>query len=70
MGNTNYTHKGQTGVPTAQNNGMLFNLIYTRTDGPWVVTGYGQYSQRRRATELGSLDFSLLRRLGQLDLHG
>lgn len=32
-------------TPVLQNNGGIFNLIYTHTEGPWVVTPYFQYTR-------------------------
>ena len=31
-------------TPIAQNNGTIWNLIWTHTDGPWVVVPYLQYT--------------------------
>lgn len=31
-------------TPPEQNNGSIFNLIYTHTHGPWTITPYIQYS--------------------------
>jgi hypothetical protein len=31
-------------TPLAQNNSSIYNLIYTHTNGPWIVTPYLQYT--------------------------
>jgi len=31
-------------TPFLQNNGSIYNIIYTHTDGPWVISPYFQYS--------------------------
>ena len=51
MGRTGY---GTTfATPTAQNNGSIYNVIYTHTDGPWVISPYFQYQQIGSDVKLG-----------------
>lgn len=42
-GNVGHTDYATTATPLLQNNGSIFNLIYTRTDGPLTVSPYFQY---------------------------
>ena len=41
-------------TPLLQNNGGLFNLMYTHTEGPWVVTPYFQYTRASAITVSGT----------------
>lgn len=41
MGRTDYALSA---TPLLQNNGSIYNIIYTHTDGPWVISPYFQYS--------------------------
>lgn len=43
-GNTGHTGYSSFTAPLAQNNGDIFNLIYTWTSGPWTVSPYVQYA--------------------------
>jgi putative OmpL-like beta-barrel porin-2 len=43
-GNTGRTGYATFTAPLAQNNGDIFNLIYTWTSGPWTVSPYVQYA--------------------------
>lgn len=43
-GNTGHTGYASFTTPLAQNNGDIFNLIYTWTSGPWTVSPYVQYA--------------------------
>jgi hypothetical protein len=43
-GNTGHTGYSSFTAPLAQNNGDIFNLIYTWTSGPWTVSPYIQYA--------------------------
>jgi hypothetical protein len=45
-GNMGHTFYSPTvfGTPIPQNNGSIYDLIYTHTSGPWVVSPYVQYS--------------------------
>lgn len=40
-------------TPLAQNNGDVFNLMWTHTEGPWVVTPYLQYSRVPKSASVG-----------------
>lgn len=40
-------------TPIAQNNGSIYNLIWTHTDGPWVISPYLQYSTTPKDPSLG-----------------
>lgn len=37
-------------TPIEQNNGDIFNLIYTHTSGPWTITPYLQYNNAPRTS--------------------
>ena len=43
-GNTGHTGYSSFTSPLAQNNGEIFNLIYSWTSGPWTVSPYVQYA--------------------------
>lgn len=43
-GNLSHTDYATSATPFFQNNGSLFNLIYTHTDGPLTVSPYLQYN--------------------------
>jgi hypothetical protein len=43
-GNTEDTDVSSFRTPVFQNNQQIYNLIYTRTDGPWTLQPYLQYS--------------------------
>jgi hypothetical protein len=40
-------------TPIAQNNGQVYNLMWTHTQGPWVVTPYFQYTRVPKITKFG-----------------
>jgi hypothetical protein len=46
VGAGNFGHTGYStfATPLFQNNGSIFNLIYTHTAGPWTISPYLQYS--------------------------
>ena len=44
-GNVGRTLKSSFATPLLQNNGELYNLIWTHTAGPWTITPYLQYSR-------------------------
>lgn len=52
-GNTSRTSHSSLATPLAQNNGQLYDLIYTYSSGPWTVTPYVQYSRVPQDTTLG-----------------
>jgi len=55
VGAGNFGHTGYStfATPLAQNNGSIFNLIYTHTEGPWVISPYVQYSTVPADAQLG-----------------
>jgi hypothetical protein len=52
-GNFASTAKSTAATPYLQNNGSIYNLIWTHTQGPWTVTPYLQYSDVPKNTGLG-----------------
>jgi hypothetical protein len=40
-------------TPVAQNNGSIYNLIWTHTEGSWLVSPYLQYSETPKEVSLG-----------------
>ena len=52
-GNLGRTDYATSAAPLLQNNGSLFNIIYTHTDGPWVISPYVQYSSVNADARLG-----------------
>lgn len=52
MGNVGQTRKASFATPFLQNNGEIYNLIWTRSSGPWVVTPYLQYTRVPRNRDL------------------
>lgn len=50
------TSKTSFATPLAQNNGEIYNLIWTHTQGNWQVVPYLQYSHTPSQTELGLPD--------------
>jgi hypothetical protein len=47
------TSKSGFATPVAQNNGDIFNLIWTHTEGAWQVVPYLQYSHTPKSTKAG-----------------
>ena len=43
-GNTKTTTKSTFSTPGILNNSQVYNLIYTHTDGPWIIQPYVQYT--------------------------
>jgi hypothetical protein len=52
-GNLGRTHSSSFATPLAQNNGDIFNLIYTHTSGPWTISPYLQYANVPSDASLG-----------------
>ena len=52
-GNTGHTGTSSFTTPLAQNNGDIFNLIYTWTSGPWTASPYLQYANIPTNVALG-----------------
>jgi len=42
-GNFDHSHHSSVATPIAQNNGELYNVIYTYKTGPWTINPYVQY---------------------------
>ncbi len=54
-GNLSQT-KFQTFATPVQNNGSIYNVIYTYTKGPWIIQPYYQYTSVPTNPEIGVLD--------------
>jgi hypothetical protein len=52
-GNLGHTGYSTFATPLAQNNGDIFNVIYTWTTGPWTVSPYLQYANVPADAALG-----------------
>jgi len=52
-GNIDKTSRSTFVTPVAQNNGTIWNLLWTHTDGPWVINPYIQYSTTPKDNSLG-----------------
>lgn len=52
-GNLGQTSRNTAATPLNQNNGSLYNLIYTYTKGPLMISPYLQYSEVPRNTGIG-----------------
>jgi len=52
-GNMGHTDYALSSTPLLQNNGSIYNLIYTHTDGPWVISPYFQYSSVSEDANIG-----------------
>jgi hypothetical protein len=52
-GNTDQTTRIGTATPLLQNNGQIYNLIYTHTGGPWTITPYLQYTRVPQNSDIG-----------------
>ena len=50
------TSKASFATPLAQNNGQVYNLIWTHSDGPWVVQPYLQYTSVPKSASVGIPD--------------
>jgi hypothetical protein len=50
------TSKASFATPLAQNNGEVYNLIWTHTEGPWVVQPYLQFSHVPKSESVGIPD--------------
>jgi hypothetical protein len=46
----------QTFATPVQNNGSIYNVIYTYTNGPWIVQPYFQYTDVPTNTKIGVID--------------
>jgi hypothetical protein len=52
-GNIDHTGFSSFATPYFQNNGSIFNLIYTHTDGPLVISPYVQFTNVDASAQLG-----------------
>ncbi len=52
-GNFSKTSASSFVTPLAQNNGTVWNLMWTHTDGPWVISPYLQYTTTPKDVALG-----------------
>jgi hypothetical protein len=52
-GNTDQTTRTGTATPLLQNNGQIYNVIYTHASGPWTITPYLQYTRVPENTDIG-----------------
>jgi hypothetical protein len=52
-GNTSETDVSSFRTPPFQNNQQIYNLIYTRTEGPWTIQPYLQYAHVPRLEQFG-----------------
>ena len=52
-GNTKETSVSRFATPIAQNNGTVWNLLWTHTDGPWVINPYLQYTTTPKINRFG-----------------
>jgi hypothetical protein len=50
------TDKSSFATPLAQNNGDIFNLIWTHTEGNWQVVPYLQYGHTPKSTKAGLVE--------------
>ncbi len=54
-GNLAHTDYAATATPYWQNNGSIFNIIYTHSDGQWVISPYLQYNSVGSDPKIGIL---------------
>lgn len=52
-GNFNKTSRSTFVTPVAQNNGTVWNVMWTHTDGPWVINPYIQYTTTPKDVAFG-----------------
>ena len=52
-GNTKNTSTSRFVTPLAQNNGTIWNVLWTHTEGPWVINPYLQYSTTPKINKFG-----------------
>ena len=53
-GNVSHTAHSSAATPLLQNNGEIYNLIFTHTAGPWIVQPYLQYTRVHAEPALGT----------------
>ena len=52
-GNLGHTARSAFATPLLQNNGEVYNLIYTHSSGPWTINPYLQYTRVHKEPNLG-----------------
>jgi hypothetical protein len=52
-GNVSHTAHSAAATPLLQNNGEIYNLIFTHTAGPWIIQPYAQYTRVHSEPALG-----------------
>ena len=52
-GNFDKTSRSSFVTPVAQNNGTIWNVLWTHTDGPWMINPYLQYSTTPKDNSFG-----------------
>ena len=52
-GNVSHTAYSAAATPLLQNNGEIYNLIFTHTAGPWIIQPYVQYTRVHKEPALG-----------------
>lgn len=52
-GNLGHTARSSAATPLLQNNGEIYNLIFTHTVGPWIIQPYVQYTRIHAEPTLG-----------------
>ena len=52
-GNFKKTSVSSFATPIAQNNGSIYNLIWTHTDGSWLISPYLQYAETPKESSFG-----------------
>ena len=53
-GNFRTVNTSNSATPLLQNNGEMYNLIYTHTDGPWTFVPYIQYTEAHALPAFGT----------------
>ena len=53
-GNLSHTARNTYATPKAQDNGSIYNIMYTHTDGAWTFNPYLQYTYIPQSTDAGS----------------
>jgi len=54
-GNTEHTNVATSATPLLLNNEQIYNVIYTHTEGPWIVSPYFQYTHVPSIPAIGVL---------------
>jgi len=56
-GNAGTTIISHPATPVLQNNSEIYNLIYTRTSGPWIISPYLQFTYVPRTASIGVMHY-------------